>query len=178
MSGASVSTARVQERHGWRFGRRQQLRVFRVAVLLPALYMLVFGLIAIQRIEESRLLWSVVFWIAIIAVVELLPVPAWKSLQLSIGGPLFMAAAFIYSPPIAGIIAFLGCSDPREIRREVSPLHALFNRSQVSLSTFMASFTFHALGNSSTSWTRLVPAALVAVLADYFVNSMLVSVDV
>jgi signal transduction histidine kinase len=172
-----VSTARVQERPGWRFDRRVHLRLFRVAVVLPAMCLLVSGFIAIQGIDESRMLWGIVFWTAILAIVELLPVPAWKSVQLSIGGPLFMAAAFIYSPAIAGTIALLGCSDPREIKREVTPLHALFNRSQVSLSTFMASLTFHVLGNSSPSWTRLVPAALVAVLADYLTNSTLVSVD-
>jgi signal transduction histidine kinase len=176
MSDVSVSSARVRERHGW-FGRGSALRIFRLAVALPALYVLTTGLMAIQRVEESRVLLDVGFWILIIAIVELLPVPAWKSVHLSIGGPLFMAAAFIYSAPIAGIIAFLGSSDPREIRREVTPLHALFNRSQICLSTFMASLTFHAIGASSSSWLRVVPAALVAVLADYFVNAMLVSVD-
>jgi signal transduction histidine kinase len=179
MSDASVTSAQrhLGEKLGQRSGRRLSLGFFRIVVLLPALYVLGTGVAAIQRLERPEPLFNVAFWIGIIAVVELLPVPAWKSLQLSIGGPLFMAAAFIYSPAITGIIAFLGCSDPREIRREVTPLHAIFNRSQVCLSTFMASFTFHALAGSSASWTRLVPAALVAVLADYSVNATLVSVD-
>jgi signal transduction histidine kinase len=153
------------------------MQVFEIAVLLPAILVMAFGLRAVQRIEEPGLLLDVVFWIAIIGVVELLPVPAWRSLQLSIGGPLFMAAAFIYPAPIAGVIAFLGSSDPREIKREVTPLHALFNRSQICLSTFVASLTFHALAPPSFSWLHLIPVALVAVLADYFVNATLVSID-
>ena len=120
---------------------------------------------------------NVAFWTVLIAVVELLPVPIWKSVRVSIGGPLFMAAAFIYQPVIAGFIAFMGASDPREVRRQVTPLHALFNRSQICLSTFMASVCFHAIVRESESWARLLPAALAAVLADYLVNATLVSID-
>jgi signal transduction histidine kinase len=176
MSDVSVSSARVRVRHG-SFRRRSPLRIFRVAVALPALFVVATGFLALHRVDEPRMLLDVGFWILIIAIVELLPVPAWKSVHLSIGGPLFMAAAFIYSAPVAAIIAFLGSSDPREIKREVTPLHAVFNRSQICLSTFMASLTFHAIANPSSSWLRVVPAALVAVLADYFVNATLVSVD-
>jgi hypothetical protein len=176
MSDVSVSSARVRERHG-SFRRGSPLRIFRVAVALPALFVVATGLLALHRVDEPRMLLDVGFWILIIAIVELLPVPAWKSVHLSIGGPLFMATAFIYSAPVAGIIAFLGSSDPREIKREVTPLHAVFNRSQICLSTFMASLTFHAIADPSSSWLRVVPGALVAVLADYFVNASLVSVD-
>jgi signal transduction histidine kinase len=177
MSDVSVSSTRVQERQGWRLRQPFAIRLFRISVALPAIYLVGFGIIAMQRLDESRVLLNVAFWTVLIAVVELLPVPIWKSVRVSIGGPLFMAAAFIYPPPIAGLIAFLGASDPREIKRQIPPLHALFNRSQICLSTFMASLTFHAIGASSDSWARLVAAALASVLADYFVNAMLVSLD-
>jgi signal transduction histidine kinase len=175
--GRSMSTTRVQEGSGWRLGRPSPMGLFRISIVLPAVCVLAFGFIAMQGLEEPRFLLNVAFWTVLIAVVELLPVPIWKSVRVSIGGPLFMAAAFIYSPAIAGLIAFLGASDPREIKRQVTPLHALFNRSQICLSTFMASLTFHSIGASSSSWARLVPAAVAAVLADYSVNAMLVSFD-
>lgn len=177
MSGASASTARVQERRAWILGRPPPMRVFRISVVLPAVWVVVFGIVAMQRLDEPRVLLNVCFWTVLIAIVELLPVPIWKSVRVSIGGPLFMAAAFIYPPSIAGLIAFLGASDPREIKRQVTPLHALFNRSQICLSTFVASLTFGAIGASSDSWARLIPAAVVAVLADYCVNAFLVSLD-
>lgn len=176
MSHASV-TSRDERTRGWTLRGRISMQAFEVAVIVPAIGVVAFGLLAIQRIQEPRLLLNVIFWIAIIGVVELLPVPAWKSLQLSIGGPLFMAAAFIYSAPISAVIAFLGSSDPREIRREVTPFHAVFNRSQICLSTYVASLTFHALAPPAFSWPRLIPLALLAVLADYFVNAALVSID-
>jgi signal transduction histidine kinase len=153
------------------------VRLFRVLVVVPATFVMAVGISEIQQLEDASVLLNVAFWTAIIAAVELLPVPIWKTMHVSIGGPLFMAAAFIYSPAISCLIAFFGASDPRELRRQVTPLHALFNRSQICLSTFMASLVFHVLGSSSSSWTRLVPAALAAVLADYFVNSLLVSID-
>jgi signal transduction histidine kinase len=132
----------------------------------------------IEVFKRSETLLGVLFWTLTIAVVELLPVPAWKSIQLSIGGPLFMAAAFIYPPEIAGVIAFLGASDPREFKRVVRPMRALFNRSQISISVFLAALTFHTLGGRVGSWRDALPAALAAVLVDYVINSALVSVAV
>jgi signal transduction histidine kinase len=84
--------------------------------------------------------------------------------------------AFIYSPGVAGAIAFLGSSDPRELRREIRPLRALFNRSQIALSMVATSAAFHALGGDVEVWTsRLFFAAPAAVLAFHLVNSTLVS---
>jgi signal transduction histidine kinase len=158
----------------WGLGGRARIRILQAAAVVPTLFLLLRAIVDIQASDESDLITNVAFWTVLIAAVELLPVPIWKSIHVSIGGPLFMAAAFIYAPPIAGLIAFLGASDPREIKRQVTPLHALFNRSQICLSTSMASLTFHALGGTDFAWPTLVPAALSAVLADYFVNALLV----
>jgi cell division protein FtsW len=76
------------------------------------------------------------------SVVGLLPVPAWKSLRVTMGFPLYTAVGFFYSPALAGAIAFFGSSDPREFRREVSVLRALFNRSQLSLAVFAAACSY------------------------------------
>jgi signal transduction histidine kinase len=123
---------------------------------------------------------GVAFWIVVIAVVELLPVPTWKSLQLSLAFPLFTAVAFlpIYPPEVAGLVALLGSSDPREPKRQIRPLRALFNRSQVALSVFAASLTFHTLHNQDAGWPGALAAAVVAVLVFHLVNSTLVSVAV
>lgn len=131
----------------------------------------------VEGLVRSGSVVDALLWTGVIAVVELLPVPAWKSVQISIGFPLLMAVAFIYQPGVAGVIAFLGSSDPREFKGEVGPLHALFNRSQISLSVFIASLAFHSLGGSSLAWPVFVLPALAAVLADYSVNAALVSMD-
>jgi signal transduction histidine kinase len=156
------------------------VRFFEISVALVTLSVLVIRLLVggIKPFQESDTLFGVLFWTLIIAVVELLPVPAWKSIQLSIGGPLFMAAAFIYPPEIAGVIAFFGSSDPREFKRAVRPLRALFNRSQISISVFLAALMFNAVGGRVDSWRAALPAALAAVLVDYAINSALVSIAV
>jgi signal transduction histidine kinase len=74
------------------------------------------------------------------------------------------------------MIAFLGSSDPRELRRQVRPLRALFNRAQLGLALFTASSVFHLFGASVERWSsQLVWAVPLAVLCFYLVNVTLVS---
>src|SRR5918999_4302507 len=121
MSDPSAGTARVQERQGWMLRRPPPMRIFRISVVLPAGWVVALGILAMQRLDEPGVLLNVAFWTVLLAIVELLPVPIWKSVRVSIGGPLFMAAAFLYPPAITRVIQFLGASDTREIRRQVTP---------------------------------------------------------
>jgi signal transduction histidine kinase len=152
-------------------------RAFHVLVIVPGL-LLIAGLVALAPPVEAREAWGWVFWTLLIALVELLPVPAWRTLQVSMAFPLATAVAILYEPGIAGLILFLGSSDPREFRHEVPWLRALFNRTQVALATTAASAAFHALGGDLDSWGALLAAAPAAVLADYLVNTALVSFSV
>ncbi len=126
-------------------------------------------------VEPVWLLWAV-----LVAGVELLPVPTWRGLTLSVGFPLLMMIAILYPPSAVGVIAFLGASDPRELRREVSVATALFNRSQVALSVIAAGLVFHYFQEplsplQETSAWLLVLAAGLAAVADYVVNAGLVA---
>jgi signal transduction histidine kinase len=119
-------------------------------------------------------------WAPLVAGVELLPVPTWRGLTLSVGFPLLMMIAILYPPEVAGAIAFIGASDPREFKREVSLSTALFNRSQVALSVMAAGYVFHlfqepSVGLSQTAAWVLVVAACLAAVADYVVNAGLVA---
>jgi len=119
-------------------------------------------------------------WALLVAAVELLPVPAWRGLTLSVGFPLLMMIAILYPPGAAGIIAFLGAFDPREVRREVSLATALFNRSQVALAVMAAGGVFHIF-QQPLEWLQNTPpgvlilAAGLAAVADYLVNAGLVA---
>jgi signal transduction histidine kinase len=91
-----------------------------------------------------------------------------------------MMIAILYPPGAAGAIAFLGASDPRELRREVSVTTALFNRSQVALSVMAAGAVFHVFQQPLTPLDQtpvpvLVFAAALAAVADYLVNAGLVA---
>jgi signal transduction histidine kinase len=90
-----------------------------------------------------------------------------------------MVVAFVYAPPAAAITAFVGASDPREFKGQVGFLRAMFNRSQVALSVLAASAVFHALADLDDSPTIvLVPAALLAAVVDYVINSGIVTIAV
>ena len=157
----------------------RRLLALEVVVIVPTV---VGGLVLIlthhQKFEPLLILWAVA-----VALVELVPVPAWRGIHLSLGFPLLMALAFVYSPIAAASTAFVGSADPREFRREVSFLRAIFNRSQVALSVFAASAVFHTItprvGAANdvrhSSVGILLLAATLAALADYLVNSTMVT---
>ena len=154
-------------------------RVFELSVILPTLSVITWLVLAdgVEHLSRPRIGLGTLFWAITIALVELLPVPAWKSLQVGTGFPLYMAVAFIYPSSVAGLIALLASSDPREIRREVSVIRALFNRSQLALALLCSSAMFEAMGGTIDSWgASLVTAVPLAVLVFHLVNAGLVSV--
>ncbi len=154
--------------------RKLGLRLFELSVTVPTL-----GLISALFVREPSGDAWLILWAVTIAVVEILPVPAWHGLQVSVGFPLLMVVAFVYAPPAAAITAFAGASDPREFSGEVTVLRALFNRSQVALSVLAASAVFHGLADlDHTATWILVPAALLAAVVDYIINSGIVTVAV
>jgi signal transduction histidine kinase len=170
--------------HGW--GRLRmavwgsalrRVRLFEIAVFVPTIALVASSLlVADPRYLTGRSqLAGALFWTLVIAIVELLPIPIWRSLQVGPGFPLFTAVAFVYPAPVASVISFLGASDPRELKSQVRPLRALFNRAQLALSVFCASASFHALGGTTTEWVpELLLAAPAAVLAFHVVNIVLV----
>jgi signal transduction histidine kinase len=174
--GCGGSSEARAARGALRLDKLMTVRAFETSVVLVAAGLIAVSFTTTQPISDPLELASVAFWILTTALVELLPVPIWKSLQVGTGFPLFTAVAFIYAPPTAGVIAFLGSSDPRELRRQVRPLRALFNRAQLCLALFAASAVFHAFGASVELWSgRLGWAVPLAVLCFYLVNVTLVS---
>ena len=160
--------------------RQGKVIAFELLVILPTLWL---GVSLAVR-DAAVLRGPLLLWALGIALVELLPLPAWRGLTISVGFPLLMVVAFLYPPGAAGLAAFLGASDPREFRREVTVLRALFNRSQVALSVLAASAVFHSMTDfrlehgATNGNIALLLAAGSAALVDYVVNSGLVTVFV
>jgi len=151
--------------------QRLSLTVFEAAIVLPTLAAIVYVLTR-QSVDLNT---SLLLWMALIALVDLLPVPAWHGLQLLLDFPLLMAVAILYGPAAAGVALFAASFDPRELRREIGLLRALFNRSQMAASAFTASAVFHSLGSANAGIARMASAALAAALAGYLVNAGLVA---
>jgi signal transduction histidine kinase len=118
---------------------------------------------------------AVISWTLLIAAIELLPVATWGGVQMGVGYPLIIAVALTFPAEVAALVGFLSASDPRELRREVSPLRAMFNRCQVTLAVFAASTVFHALSSTSRVLLLMIPPALLAILVDYVINIGLVT---
>lgn len=154
--------------------RREQ--VFELAVFLPTVLALGWVSSAAVDVLTPTQTIELVVWIVVTAAVELIPVPLWRGTTISMGFPLLMVVAFLYPPAVAGAAAFLAASDPREVRREVTVLRALFNRSVIALSVWAASGAFHALVDidSSPAWA-LIAAAVLAAGVDYLVNFGVIS---
>ena len=151
-------------------------RLFELGVVLPTILGLTLALRnAIPNLASDETAQLIV-WVAITAAVELIPVPLWRGTIISMGFPLLMVVAFLYPPSAAGAAAFLAASDPRELRREVGLLRALFNRSAIALSVWAASAVFHSFADLETStWYELITAAVLAAAVDYLVNFGVVS---
>ena len=153
------------------------LRLFEAAVVVPTLGGLTLAIARDGGAEIKADLLPLVVWILIIALVELIPVPVWRGVHISMGFPLMMVVAFMYEPQAAAAAALLAASDPREFKREVGLLRALFNRCQVALAVGSASLIFHQLASLDTSSApQLFAAAGLASIADYVVNTALVCV--
>ncbi|MGZ8629970.1 MAG: hypothetical protein ACXWZF_03255, partial [Actinomycetota bacterium] len=147
---------------------------FQALVIGPTLGLIAFGIADDPGMIDGQLLALA----ALVAVVELLPVPAWRGLQLGVGLPLMLMIGMLHPPIAAGAAALLAASDPRELKREVSLGQAVFNRCQVALSVLAASWAFHAVADidpRSATWILLLGAMLSSIV-DYVVNSGIVTI--
>jgi signal transduction histidine kinase len=115
------------------------------------------------------------YWLVVLALVELLPVPAWRGLQLSLSIPILVAIAILHDPLVAGAIVFVGSFDSAEIRRSRPALTALFNRGQIAVAVQIGSMVFHEVTSQSVTsfsgkWYELVGGGLVLSATIYAVN--------
>jgi signal transduction histidine kinase len=156
----------------------------RLGIVSIAVFSATAALIVVL-LSESQVPFYLVWllWSVLISAIELLPVPAWRGLTFSVGFPVLVAVAILYPVGAAGAITFLGALDPREFRRQVSLGVTLYNRSQVALSVMAASAVFHVFVPAAAPHTSLnnnapflIAAASVAAVADYVVNTGLVTV--
>ncbi len=84
---------------------------------------------------------ALLLWALVIATIDLLPVDL-GHIRLTLDMPILLAVALTFPPEVAALVALLAAFDQREFRGQVSISHALFNRSQIALSVFLASRRF------------------------------------
>jgi signal transduction histidine kinase len=131
---------------------------------------------AIWQVPEGSIGPGVLFFVAAAMIVDLIPVPAWGGMQLSLSLPILLAVALVFPPAVAGMVALVGSADPRELHREVPLLTALWNRSQMALSIVLASGVFHLAANQDSPWVVKLAGAAGATVVAYAVNVLAVAI--
>jgi len=167
MERTAPRTGTRPERDNWRSN------TFQVLVVVPVIAYLVAALPG-QR--EDLFKTSVLLFVVAVAVVDLIPVPAWGGMQLSLSFPILLGVAIVYPPPVAAVIAFFGSFDPRELRLQMPPLRAVFNRAQMAASTLAGSALFHLVAEADGPVGRLVLGVVIAAIAAYAVNAFSVAI--
>jgi signal transduction histidine kinase len=117
---------------------------------------------------------DLLFWTGVLAVVGLLPVSVSKRLELTLTFPMLLALAIVYDPRVTAVVTLVGAFDSREIRREISLLKAVFNRSQIAIAAFAGSAIFHSMASARSPIGVMVPGALASTTVTYLVNVVLV----
>jgi signal transduction histidine kinase len=113
------------------------------------------------------------FWIVVVALVNLFPI-RFQELSFTLDAPLTLAVAILYPPSLAAIVGLVATIDIREIRGQIDPSYALFNRLQTAITVFLAAITFHAVAGDIRSLPMAILGTLAALVVDYAANVVLV----
>jgi signal transduction histidine kinase len=147
-----------------------EFKTFAVGIVVLTAILLVAAGLAFTRSTPGLALLA---WVVLVAVAGVIPVGSGRGPRLAMDLPVLLAAAFTFDPFTAGLIALAGSVDIRELRREITIIRALWNRSQTALSVMAASLTFVALGDLH-QWPQTPLVALLALTADGLVNYLVV----
>lgn len=146
------------------------VKVLEWATAIPVVATLSYSLIRYEwTLDSEFLLWGLTVLVA-----DLLPIPIWREVRLSLSLPVLLAASMVFQPFEAGLIALLASVDTREFARQVSVGRALHNRCQVALSVTAASAVFYAVGGDTSQWPEVLVASALLVLVDFIVNILLI----
>jgi len=149
-----------------------QFKVFAFAIIGLNCYLLVLAA-RLPGSNSNTAPLELAGWAVLVAVAGFLPLRSEGGPALAMDLPLLLAAAFVFGPFGAGLVALVGTLDIRELRHEISALRSVWNRSQTSLSVMCASVVFAYLGDLG-DWPRAPIAALIALAADATVNYLVV----
>jgi len=117
-------------------------------------------------------------WIAIGALLNLLPLEGWQSAPFAADDPIVLAVALIFRPIETGLVVFLGAFDPRELRGETPLVKSIWNRSQLSFSWCIASFTVHILTRNPGESSFALPLAFLGLAMASVLNYSLVALSI
>jgi signal transduction histidine kinase len=141
----------------------RRLKIFAFTVVAVALATTV--LLLVEDVTWPAL-GSFLFWTALLAASELLPVSMGYGTEVTMAFTVHLGIAIVFrsQPGVAMAIAGLGAVDIREFKRQIPPLKALFNRSAMMLSVGAATIPFWLAHNHHYEPFALLPIAAAAIL--------------
>ena len=169
-------------------GRTWKVRLYEAVVTLPVLAYLIWSMWTQTSVFLEAEIWQMIVWAVAISAVDLMPVPTTiSSVGFSLSFPLELSVALIYETPVAATIALFGSSDPRELRREIPVMKALFIRAQIAAAVMAESFVFKTITHDAldqlgggevqaSTIAALILGVLLAAVAGYVVNLTFVSI--
>ena len=117
----------------------RSIRAYSILVVLAAI--LIMLALPTRGIDPPPVS-TFVFWIVLLAAVDLLPVSLGHEGEVTMGIPINLALAVLFPPWVAMTIVGLASLDLREVRREIPILQAVFNRAQMMLAVGAAAAVF------------------------------------
>ncbi len=124
----------------------------------------------------SSNIWLVlVFFIALSAFAEFIPVELPGGGSITIGFPIDFVAILVYGPALAMLISASGALIGEIVERKISWNKIVFDASQYALSAGIAGMAYQALGGvvGATNLTRYIVPALICAFTYYLINSSL-----
>jgi signal transduction histidine kinase len=114
-------------------------------------------------------------WLALTLASDGLRLRLWSDFTFAMSFPVALAAAMVFPPWQASLVAFAGSAD---FRTSVPWSRSLFNRAEVGVSVLCAGLVFREFSVSSFQWPAVVVAASAAATVDVVVNLLLVLLPV
>lgn len=129
--------------------------------------------------DESQipLLSTILFWIAILAAVEVLPVSLGFGPEVTMAMPIHLALAMTFPPWVAMVITGLSAIDMREIRREIPPWRAAFNRAQIILAVGATCVPFVLYRGDAFNFAPVTAGALAHLVTNLTLVAVIVHLD-
>jgi signal transduction histidine kinase len=147
-----------------------------VGVVAILAFLLIRGSDALVQSLQTQ--WpALLFWTTLVFVVNLFPIAVGDT-RLSLDDPTLLAVSFLYAPEAAVLVPILGSIDRRELTREVGFSRAVFNRTQIALSVYLAGQVFHMVAGGLEPWTLAVMGTAAALAVDYATNLTFVALFV
>ncbi len=142
----------------------RRLLAYCVAVMAMAAGSLALSL-ALSGVSSATKPTTILFWILLLAVVNLLPMSVGFSAEVTMGFPVHVTMAILFRnhPWVPMVITAIGGIDVREFRREIPVYRALFNRSQAMLSVGAAATIFSMGGTTNVGVIAAAAAAQILI---------------